>query len=100
LFAQGQELSIFGDNLLVELDLSTANLPEGSRVRLGSALLEVTPLAHTGCVKFKQRAGDDALRLTAVPHLKAQRLRGLFMKVVEEGEVATGDEIQVLTRPS
>ena len=100
LFANGQELSVFGDNLLVHLDLSTANLPTGTRLRLGAALLEVTPLPHTGCAKFRQRVGDGALQVTAAPHLKAQRLRGLFLRVIEEGEVTVGDRIQILTRPA
>ena len=60
LIANGQSLSLFGDNLLVDLDLSVANLPAGSRLRLGSALLEVTPEPHTGCLKFRQRFGGDA----------------------------------------
>ena len=76
-----------------------------SRVIVAVIVLAAIGKALAGDVGAKTpveiwRAGDDALRLTAVPHLKAQRLRGLFMKVVEEGEVATGDEIQVLTRPS
>ena len=100
LFANGQELSVFGDNLLVHLDLSAGNLPTGTRLRLGSALLEVTPLPHTGCAKFRQRVGDDALRLTAAPHLKDQRLRGLFLKVIEDGEVTVGDAIEILSRPN
>src|SRR4051812_30262072 len=32
IIANGQALSTFGDNLLVELDLSPANLPEGTRL--------------------------------------------------------------------
>ena len=65
LFANGQPHSLFGDNLLVDLDLSEANLPARSRLRVGAALLEVTPEPHTGCLQFRQRFGADALRLAA-----------------------------------
>jgi MOSC domain-containing protein YiiM len=97
LFANGQPLSLFGDNLLVDLDLSVANLPTGSRLRVGGALLEVTPKPHDGCVKFRQRVGQAALRLTA-DHRLDLRLRGIYAKVVEAGEVALGDPIEVLSR--
>jgi hypothetical protein len=97
LFANGQPLSLFGDNLLVDLDLSVANLPTGSRLRVGGALLEVTQKPHDGCVKFRQRVGHAALRLTA-DHRLDLRLRGIYAKVVEGGEVALGDPIEVLSR--
>jgi MOSC domain-containing protein YiiM len=98
LFANGQEPSLLGDNLFVELDLSVDNLPTGSRLRIGSAVLEVTPEPHNGCRKFRQRVGGDALRLTADPRFREQRLRGLFLRVVEPGTVAVGGAIEVLTR--
>jgi len=98
LFANGQALSLFGDNLLVDLDLSAANLPVGSRLRLGSALLEVTPEPHNGCRKFHQRFGNDALRLTADRRLRDLHLRGIYMKVMEEGEISRGDTISVISR--
>jgi MOSC domain-containing protein YiiM len=98
LFANGQPLSLFGDNLLVDLDVSLDNLPTGSRLRLGTALLEVTPEPHTGCAKFKRRVGEAALRLTADPRYRPLRLRGIYVKVVETGEAAVGDAIEVLSR--
>jgi MOSC domain-containing protein YiiM len=98
LFANGQPLFLFGDNLLVDLDLSLANLPTGSRLRLGAAQLEVTPEPHTGCAKFRQRFGADALRFTADRRFRHLRLRGIYLKVVDAGEVALGDSIEVLTR--
>src|SRR5437764_694564 len=52
LLANGQPLTLSGDNLLVDLDLSIENLPAGSRLRAGAAVLEVTPKPHRGCAKF------------------------------------------------
>lgn len=98
LVAAGQPLTLFGDNLLVDLDLSLGNLPAGSRFRVGAAELEVTPEPHDGCLKFKQRFGGDALRFTAEPDYKHLRLRGLYAKVVVAGEVTAGDRIEVLSR--
>jgi MOSC domain-containing protein YiiM len=94
----GQPLSLLGDNFLVELDLSLGNLPTGSRLRLGEAVLQVTPEPHTGCAKFRQRFGKDALRLTADPRFRNQRLRGIYAKVVRSGEVTRGDPIEVVSR--
>ncbi len=100
LFANGQPLTLFGDNLFVDLDLSEENLPTGTRLRIGGAEFEVTPEPHNGCMKFKARVGQDALRLTAVPHLRSEHLRGIYIKVVEAGEVAVGDVIHVVNRSS
>lgn len=98
LVANGQALSLSGDNLVLDLELSFANLPAGGQLRAGQALLEVTPEPHTGCVKFRQRFGGDALRLTANPRLRELRLRGIYFVVVEAGEVVVGDPIAVLSR--
>ncbi len=98
LVANGQPLTLPGDNLLVDLDLSVDNLPTGSRLRLGEALLEVTPEPHDGCMKFRQRFGKHALRITADRRYRPLRLRGIYVKVVEAGAVALGDRIEVLSR--
>jgi MOSC domain-containing protein YiiM len=98
LIAHGQPLPLFGDNLFLDLDLSAANLPIGSRVRAGSAVLEVTPKAHNGCVKFKGRFGADALRFVAHPERRHRNLRGIYLRVIEDGEVAVGDAVTVVQR--
>jgi ribosomal protein S18 acetylase RimI-like enzyme len=98
LIANGQPLSLFGDNLIVELDLSAANLPPGSLVRVGGARLEVTPLAHNGCKKFRTRFGEDALRFVSNPERRPRNLRGIFMRVLQGGEVGPGDLIEVIAR--
>lgn len=99
LLGNGQTVATAGDNLIVDLDLSAGNLPVGSRLRVGTVLLEVTPEPHTGCSKFKQRFGGDALRFVNSPEGRAHNLRGIYWKVIEAGEVAAGSSIQVLSRP-
>jgi MOSC domain-containing protein YiiM len=98
LIANGQPLTLFGDNLFFDLDLSAANLPIGSRLRAGAVLLEVTPHPHNGCHKFAARFGQDALRLVANPVTRRLNLRGVYMRVVEPGHIACGDEVRVLSR--
>jgi MOSC domain-containing protein YiiM len=98
LIANGQALELSGDNLFLDLDLSSGNLPPGSRVRVGGALLEVTPMPHNGCRKFRARFGQDALRFVAKPELRQRNLRGVYMRVVEGGEIQRGDRAEVITR--
>jgi hypothetical protein len=96
LIANGQPPTLFGDNLFVALDLSAQSLPVGSRVRVGGALLEVTPKPHNGCRKFQARFGSDALRFVAGKERRSRNLRGVYMRVVEPGEVAPGDAVELL----
>jgi MOSC domain-containing protein YiiM len=98
LIANGQPLPLFGDNLFLDLDLSAGNLPAGSRLRVGDALLEVTPKPHNGCHTFRARFGDDALHLVSTPELRHRNLRGIYLCVVEEGVVRVGDPVEVLSR--
>jgi len=98
LIANGQPLPLFGDNLFLDLDLSTANLPPGSRVRAGGAILEVTPTPHNGCRKFRSRFGDAALRFVSRRDLRPHNLRGIYMRVIEAGEIGPGDSVEVLSR--
>jgi MOSC domain-containing protein YiiM len=98
LIAGGQPLTTFGDNLYVDLDLSAANLPFGTRLRVGDALVEMTPFPHNGCAKFNARFGNDALRLVQRKETRDQNYRGVYWRVNEAGEVAVGDVIQVLER--
>lgn len=98
LVCNGQDLSLPGDNLLVELDLSAENLPTGSRLQVGEVVLEITAKPHTGCLKFERRFGADARALTALDDLKPLRLRGIHARVVTGGGVRPGDEVRVLGR--
>lgn len=99
LIANGQPLALFGDNLFLELDLSDANLPNGSRLRVGNALLEVTPFPHNGCRKFRDRFGAGALRFVAEQSRRRRNLRGIYLRVIEEGKVSVGDQVEVISRP-
>ena len=85
-----------GDNFLVDLDLSETGLPAGSRIRLGSALLEVTDTPHLGCRKFQARFGAEALRWVNAREHRARRLRGVNCRVVEGGVVRIGDPALLL----
>jgi MOSC domain-containing protein YiiM len=98
LIANGQPLTLFGDNLFLDLDLSVSNLPTGSRVHVGGATLEVTPKPHNGCKKFHARFGPDALRFVSKPDLRHRNLRGIYMRVVQPGEAAPGDPVEVIAR--
>jgi hypothetical protein len=97
LVAGGPERRVLaGDQLFVDLDLSVANLPAGTRLALGAAVLEVTPKPHLGCAKFSARFGVDALKLVNAPIGRELRLRGLNARVVVPGTVRPGDEIRKL----
>jgi hypothetical protein len=85
-----------GDQLYVDLDLSTENLPTGTLLQIGEAQLEVTAAPHTGCAQFKDRFGVEALRLTATPDGRFLRLRGINTRVVRGGDVRPGDTVTVV----
>src|SRR5262249_4552127 len=72
-----------GDQLYVDLDISAANLPPGTRLRIGAAVIEVSTLPHTGCAKFSRRFGVDALKFVNSAEGRTLRLRGLNARVVE-----------------
>lgn len=82
-----------GDQFYVDFDLSAANLPPGTRIELGSALLEVTPEPHRGCGKFSKRFGVDALKFVNSAEGRELNLRGVNARVVRGGSVRTGDVI-------
>jgi MOSC domain-containing protein YiiM len=85
--------ALAGDQLYVDLDLSEANLPAGTRLRIGSAIVEVTPEPHTGCAKFVSRFGVEAMKFVNSPMGRTLRLRGLNARVVQAGAVRVGDGV-------
>lgn len=99
LIANGQPVALFGDNLFLDLNLSAANLPAGTRLRAGGVLFEVTPKPHDGCKKFLARFGADALRFVQQPGTRHRNLRGIYLRVLEGGVVTVGDRIEVVWRP-
>jgi hypothetical protein len=99
LIADGQPVTHFGDNLFVDLDLTTESLPPGSQLRVGEARVEVTPEPHNGCLKFKGRFGQDALRFVQAPATRPENRRGIHWRVVEPGDVNVGAAIEVISRP-
>ena len=83
-----------GDQLYVDFDLSVENLPAGTRLAVGSAVIEISETPHTGCAKFSSRFGSDALRWINSPTGRAHRMRGLNAWIVEGGTVRPGDSIR------
>ncbi len=100
LVCDGQPLHMPGDNVLVDLDLSEAAAPVGCRLRVGSALVEVTEKPHLGCKKFTQRFGDDAMRWVNHEPWRDRRLRGVNCRVLESGVVRLGDRVDNLGGPN
>jgi MOSC domain-containing protein YiiM len=88
--------ALAGDQLHVDLDLSIENLPPGTRLAIGSSIIEVTPEPHTGCKKFSERFGVDALAWVSTPLAKELRLRGLSARVIQGGPIRPGDVIRKL----
>ena len=85
-----------GDQLFVDLDLSDANLPPGTRLAIGSAVIEVTAEPHTGCSKFVERFGIDAMTFVNSRERRDLRLRGINARVVSPGVLRVGDTVNKL----
>jgi hypothetical protein len=95
---QRDRWALAGDQLFIDLDLSAANVPPGTRLALGTAILEVTPQPHTGCDKFVERFGLAAMKFVNSPTGRALNLRGINARVVQGGVVRTGDHARKLPR--
>jgi MOSC domain-containing protein YiiM len=89
--------ALAGDQLYVDLDLSPANLPPGTRLAIGGALLEVTAEPHTGCAKFISRFGVDAMKFVNSPVGRQLNLGGINARVVAPGRIRTGDAVLKIT---
>jgi hypothetical protein len=85
-----------GDQLYLDLDLSEENLPAGTRLVLGTAIIEVTAQPHMGCKKFVMRFGPEAMKFINSELGRRLRLRGLNAKVVEGGVIRVGQAVKKL----
>jgi hypothetical protein len=88
--------ALAGDQFYIDFDLSEANIPAGTRLALGTAVIEVTELPHTGCVKFSARFGNAAHRFVNTKEHRHLHLRGINARVVQPGTVRRGDTISGL----
>jgi len=86
--------ALAGDQLFVDLDLSEANLPAGTRLAIGSAVIEITAEPHTGCGKFAERFGADATAFVNAAEHRGLHLRGINARVIQRGTIRTGDRIE------
>ena len=82
-----------GDQLYVDFDLSVENLPAGTRLAIGEAVIELTEVPHTGCAKFSARFGTEALKFVNKSPGRELRLRGANARIVSPGTVRTGDSV-------
>ena len=88
-------MCLAGDNLIVDLDLSDANLPAGSQLAIGSeVVIEITDLSHTGCTKFAGRYGQEARTFANNKQGKELDLRGRYSKIVRGGTIRVGDTVR------
>jgi MOSC domain-containing protein YiiM len=95
LVAQDKERwALAGDQLYVDLDLSLANLPAGTQLDVGTAVIEVTAQPHTGCGKFVSRFGLDAMKFVNSPVGRELNLRGINARVVRPGTIRVGDRVR------
>lgn len=95
------ERALAGDQLYIDLDISHANLPAGTRIALGDpdnggAVIEVSDKPHTGCAKFVRRFGQEATSFVNSEAGREMRLRGLNARVVRGGTVRPGDPARKL----
>ena len=83
-----------GDNFFIDMDLTPANMPPGTRFAIGSAEFVVTEKRHNGCQKFIDRYGRDACVFVNTGEGKIHRLRGIYARVTKDGTVSVGDEVR------
>jgi hypothetical protein len=94
LLAQTQERwALAGDQLYVDFDLSEANIPPGTRLAIGDAVIEITAPPHLGCKKFSARFGPDAMKFVNSPEGRQLHLRGVNAKVVQAGRISPGNTV-------
>ncbi len=93
---QPERWPLAGDQLFVDMDLSDENLPAGTKLAVGSAVVEVTAEPHTGCKQFATRFGSAAVKFVNSPVGRQLRLRGINAKIVQGGTVRQGEVVRRL----
>lgn len=88
-----ERMKLAGDELFIDLDLSRDNLPPGTRLAVGTAILEITAIPHLGCKKFVERFGIDAMKYANSDFGRKHNLRGVNAKVIMSGEITVGDAV-------
>ena len=86
--------ALAGDQLYVDFDLSEENVPAGTQLALGTAVIEVTSVPHNGCKKFVGRFGLEAMKFVNSPLGKQLHLRGINARVVQAGTIQVGDVVR------
>jgi hypothetical protein len=95
LLAQNKDRwQLAGDQLFIDMELSDENLPPGSRLKIGEAIIEVTAIPHNGCKKFTERFGLDAVKFVNSAIGKELHLRGINAKVIKPGKISVGDVVE------
>ena len=85
-----------GDPFVVDMNLSFENLPVGTQLQVGEAVVEVSDKFNTACVKWQKRYGDESLRWINMAENRPHRLRGVLCKIVQDGVVRVGDRLAKL----
>lgn len=85
-----------GDQMFVDLDLRPKNMTPGTRLAVGKAIIEITDQPHTGCKKFIERFGRDAMKFISTKSGRENNLRGVNAKVIKSGVICEGDRIKVI----
>ena len=88
-----EDWALAGDQLYVDFNLSKENIPPGTIISIGDAELEITSIPHTGCKKFSERFGIDALKFISSAEGKQLQLRGVNARVIKSGTVRAGDRV-------
>jgi hypothetical protein len=83
-----------GDQLYIDLDLSEENLPIGTRLAVGSAVIQVSPQPHTGCKKFLARFGQEAVDFVNSALGIKLHLRGINARIIQQGTIRVGDVVR------
>jgi MOSC domain-containing protein YiiM len=91
-----ERVQLAGDQLFVDLDLSPDNIPPGSQLSIGQAVIQITEIPHLGCKKFVERFGIDAMKYANSDFGRGHNLRGVNAKVVTAGNITACDPVQIV----